>query len=103
MALAYTIRETLRHKVLLRTGREHGEIMRAPPLTSPKDERSSAGAVADKEGESGRSQDGYATRTQGLVGELPGESVCGSRNDERGGRQGMKRKNACSVARGVAA
>jgi hypothetical protein len=74
MALAYTIREFLRHRVLLRTGREHGE-MRAPTLTSPKDERSSAGAVTDKEGESGRAQDGYATRTQDLVGELLGERV----------------------------
>jgi hypothetical protein len=84
---------------LLLTGRAHGEIVRALTLTSLKDGRSSAKAVADKEGESGRSQDGYATRTQGLVGELPGESVCGSRDAERGGRQEMERKNACSVAR----
>lgn len=46
MALAYTLRETLRHKVLLRIGREHGEIVRAPTLTSLKDKRSSARAVA---------------------------------------------------------
>lgn len=39
MALAYTLREFLRHKVLLRTGREHGEIVRAPALASLKDER----------------------------------------------------------------
>jgi hypothetical protein len=34
MALAYTLCEALRHKVLLR---EYGEIVRAPTLTSLKD------------------------------------------------------------------
>jgi hypothetical protein len=100
MALAYTLCEALRHKVLRR---EYGKIVRAPTLTSLKDGRSSAKAVADKAGESGRSRDGYATRTQGLVGEMPGESVCGSRNAERGGRQEIERKSTCSVARRVAA
>jgi hypothetical protein len=66
--------------------REYGEIVRVPTLTSLKDGRSSAKAVADKAGES-ESRDGYATRTQGLVGEMPGESVCGSRNAERGDKR----------------